>query len=99
MRLATRRYANRCDPERTKTQAALLALRDPELLYYQGSVMAFCGNKDLAMRLLHSAIEKNYCALSALDFDPLLAKLRNTPEFAGLRGAANDCQKKFLTAQ
>ena len=82
-----------------KTQASLLELRDPELLYYQGSIMAFCGNKDLAMRLLHSAIEKNYCALSALDFDPLLAKLRNTPEFADLRGPANDCQKKFLAAR
>jgi len=80
----------------SKTEAALLALRDPELLYYQGSIMAFCGNKDLAIRLLHSAIEKNYCGLSALDFDPLLTKLRSTPEFADLRAAANDCQKKFL---
>jgi len=79
-----------------KTQVALLALRDPELKYYQGSIMAFCGNKEFAVRLLHSAIENNYCALSALDFDPLLAKLRGTPEFGDLRVAANDCQKRFL---
>ncbi len=82
-----------------KTQAALMALRDPELLYYQGSIMAFCGNKDLAVRLLHSAINKNYCAPSALDLDPLLAKLRGTPEFADLRVAANECQKKFLAGR
>jgi len=82
-----------------KTQAALLGLRDPELLYYQGSIMAFCGNKDLAVRLLRSAIEHNYCALSALDFDPLLVKLRGTPEFAELRVAANQCQQKFLAGR
>jgi len=76
-----------------------LGLRDPELLYYQGSIMAFCGNKDLAVRLLRSAIEHNYCALSALDFDPLLVKLRGTPEFAELRVAANQCQQKFLAGR
>jgi len=83
----------------SKTQVALLALRDPELMYYHGSLMAFCGDKDLAVRLLHSTIKNNYCAVSALDFDPLLAKLRGAPEFAELRVSANECQKKFLAAR
>jgi len=83
----------------SKTEAALMALRDPELLYHQGSIVAFCGNKNLAVRLLNSAIKKNYCALSALDFDPLLAKLRGTPEFADVRVAANECQNKFLAGR
>jgi len=82
-----------------KTQAALLGLRDPELLYYQGSLMAFCGNRDLAVRLITSAIQHNYCAYSALELDPLLASLRGTPEFRRLRDAGTKCQQDFLVAR
>ena len=82
-----------------KTQAALLGLRDPELLYYQGSLMAFCGNRDLAVRLITSAILHNYCAYSALELDPLLASLRGTPEFRRLRDAGTKCQQDFLVAR
>ena len=82
-----------------KTQAALLEIRDPELLYYQGSLMAFCGNHDLAVRMIGSAIQRNYCAYSALELDPLLASLRGTPEFSRLREAATKCQQDFLVAR
>jgi len=82
-----------------KTQAELLALRDPELLYYQGSLMAFCGNRDLAVRLIGEAIRHNYCSYSALELDPLLASLRDTPEFRRLREAATKCQQDFLVAR
>lgn len=82
-----------------KTQAALLGMRDPELLYYQGSLMAFCGNRDLAVRLIGEAIQHNYCAYSALELDPLLASLRGTPEFRRLRDAATKCQQDFLVAR
>jgi len=82
-----------------KTQAALLGMRDPELLYYQGSLMAFCGNRDLALRMIAAAIQRNYCAYSALELDPLLASLRDTPEFRRLRDAATKCQQDFLVAR
>ncbi|HXP47976.1 MAG TPA: protein kinase [Terriglobales bacterium] len=82
-----------------RTQAALLGIRDPELLYYQGSLMAFCGNRDLAVRLIATAIQHNYCAYSALELDPLLASLRGTPEFRRLRDAATKCQQDFLVAR
>ncbi len=82
-----------------KTQAALLGIRDPELLYYQGSLMAFCGNRDLAVRMIAAAIQHNYCAYSALELDPLLASLRDTPEFRRLREAATKCQQDFLVAR
>jgi len=81
------------------TQAALLGLRDPELLYYEGSIMAFCGNRDLAVRMIGEAIHHNYCAYSALELDPLLASLRDTPEFRRLRDAATKCQQDFLVAR
>lgn len=79
-----------------KTVAALLDLRDPELQYHQASVMAFCGNRELALRLLQRAIAKNYCSYSALELDPLLASLREMREFENLRAAARECQRKFL---
>jgi hypothetical protein len=82
-----------------KTQAALLAIRDPELLYYQGSLMAFCGNRDLALRMIATAIQHNYCAYSALELDPLLASLRGTAEFGRLQEAATKCQQDFLVAR
>ena len=69
---------------------------DPELLYYRGTVFAFAGKKDAALHLIRIAIEQNYCALSALEHDPLLSKLRSTPEFADLLKAARSCQQPVL---
>jgi hypothetical protein len=66
---------------------------DPELLYYQGTILAFCGKKEAAVHLLKTAIESNYCAYSQLRSDPLLAKLRPTPEFDQLLTAAAECRK------
>src|SRR5438128_7250319 len=79
-----------------ENKTALLAERDPEIRYYQASILAFCGQEELALTLLHSAIQQNYCAVSALNADPLWAKLRGTREFGELRSEANECQKKFL---
>ena len=69
---------------------------DPEPAYYQGSVLAYAGKKDAAVHLIRMAIEQNYCAYSALENDPLLDKLRATPEFAGLLKAARFCQEPLL---
>ncbi len=66
---------------------------DPELLYYQGAILAFCSKKEAAMHLLKTAITHNYCAYSQLLSDPLLAKVRPTPEFDQLLTAAHDCLK------
>ncbi len=63
------------------------------------TVGSYCGQKDAAVRLLRSAIEQNYCAYTALQTDPLLAKLRGTPEFSELLSAAKDCQNKFLAGR
>ena len=50
----------------------------------------------MALTLLRSAIRQNYCAVSALNADPLWAKLRGRREFGELRSEAYECQKKFL---
>jgi eukaryotic-like serine/threonine-protein kinase len=69
---------------------------DPEAAYYQGSALAYAGKKDAAVHMLRIAIEQNYCAYSALENDPLLDKLRATPEFADLLKAARFCQEPLL---
>ena len=93
------RPASELDIIAQKTETAVLAEADPETRYYQGSILAFCGKTDTAARLLKSAIERNYCSSSALRSDPLLTKLRGTPEFSQLLIAAARCQKRFLTEQ
>jgi len=92
------------DPQQTpqldgavkKSEAAALAGVDAEPRYFVGALLSYCGQNDATVRLLRSAIGQNYCAYTALQTDPLLAKLRGTPEFRGLLSAAKECQNRFL---
>ena len=61
------------------------AAPDAELLYYQGAILADCGKRLAALRLLQGAIEQNYCAYSNLQLDPMLRKVRTTPGFDNAR--------------
>ena len=79
-----------------KAEAEVAAVSDPETRYYQGAMLAYCGAGEGGIRLIQSAISKNYCAVSALQSDPLLAKLRHVPGFAELLASAQQCQTKFL---
>jgi hypothetical protein len=72
---------------------------DPELLYYQGSILAFCGKKEAALHMLQTAVESNYCAYSNLLEDPLLAKLRSDPKFDDVLTAAHQCQQAVKSVQ
>jgi hypothetical protein len=69
---------------------------DPETLYQIGSVLAFAGKDQAALSMIRSAIEGNYCSYSALRNDPLLTKLRASPEYKGLLEAARSCQEPIL---
>jgi eukaryotic-like serine/threonine-protein kinase len=73
--------------------------QDSELKYYQGALLAACGEKQTAFEFLRKAIEQNYCAQQALQSDPLLAGVRNDSEFKQLVQAAAECQQKFESAQ
>jgi eukaryotic-like serine/threonine-protein kinase len=79
-------------------KGGLMSERDPEMKYHQASILAFCGQKQMAMTLLRDAVEHNYCASSALQADPLWAKVRDTLEFAEVQSLASQCQTRFLTA-
>ncbi len=92
------------DPERRtalpaiaqKFEAAVMAHPDPEVRYADGTLLAYCGEKESALRVLKSAVEQNYCAYSALQLSPMLANLRATPEFISLLSAAKQCRDNFL---
>jgi hypothetical protein len=58
-----------------------LAAPDAELLFYEGAIFVDCEKRHAALHLLQSAIQQNYCAYSNLQLDPLLRKIRETPEF------------------
>jgi hypothetical protein len=79
-----------------KVEAAALAGVDAEPRYTYGALLSYCGQKDAAVRLLRSAIQQNYCAYAALQTDPLLVRLRGTPEFNELLSVAKQCQNSFL---
>ena len=66
---------------------------DPEIWYYQGTLLAYCGKKQAALHLLQSAVEQNYCAHENLLYDPLLAKLRTDTAFDKVLTAAGACQE------
>jgi hypothetical protein len=78
------------------SQAALLALRDPEFRYYQGSLLAYCGEREVSLRLLRSAINSNYCAAEAFENDPALDPLRDMQEFDRLRVRARVCERDAI---
>ena len=70
---------------------------DPELLYRQGAILAFCGRPAAAVHMIKSAIGSGYCSKSSLVSDPLLASLRKTSELKDLLLIATECQDRYLT--
>jgi eukaryotic-like serine/threonine-protein kinase len=77
----------------------LLSEQDSELKYHQGAMLAACGERQIALDFLRKAVTENYCALGALQSDPLLATLRDDAGFRQIVQAAAACQQKFKAAQ
>jgi hypothetical protein len=65
-----------------------LAGLDAEPKYFQAGLMGYCGYSEASLRLLRAAVEGNYLAYPAMDRDPLLASVRNDPEFVAIREEA-----------
>jgi len=79
-----------------EVEPEMLANPDPENRYLFATDMAFCGEKDAALRLLKTVIDGHYCAYTALQRDPLLASVRNAPQYPQLVDAAKQCRDNFL---
>jgi TolB-like protein/tRNA A-37 threonylcarbamoyl transferase component Bud32/cytochrome c-type biogenesis protein CcmH/NrfG len=72
----------------------LMAIHNSALKYYEGAVLASCGEKQIAYEFLRTAVQGRYCAHDALLEDPLLADVRGDAEFAGIVQEAAACQGK-----
>ena len=76
-----------------EAEASVMTEPDPESWYHVGALMAYCGQKDAALRLLKAAVQQNYCAYSALLGDPLLKALRKETAFDEVLTAGSKCQE------
>ncbi len=76
-----------------EAEASVMTEADPEQWYHVGALMAYCGEKDAALRLLKAAVQQNYCAYSALLEDPLLKSLRKETAFNEVLTAGGKCQE------
>ncbi len=74
------------------TESSVMMEPDPEAWYHIGALMAACGQKEPAMRLLKAAVQQNYCSYSALLDDPLLKDLRKETSFNEVLTSASNCQ-------
>jgi eukaryotic-like serine/threonine-protein kinase len=77
--------------------AGVFADPDPEVHYVVASTILFCGQKELALRMIKSSIEGHYCPYEGLRNDSIWAELRDAPEFPELLAGAKKCQQEFLT--
>ena len=75
-----------------ESESSVMIEPDAEAWYRIGALMAYCGQKEPALRLLKAAVQQNYCAYSALLDDPLLKDLRKETAFSDVLTAASDCQ-------
>jgi eukaryotic-like serine/threonine-protein kinase len=76
-----------------ENESSVMIEPDPEAWYRVGALMAYCGQKDAALRLLKAAVQQNYCAYSALLSDPMLKEMRKDPAFNQVLTAASTCQE------
>jgi eukaryotic-like serine/threonine-protein kinase len=74
-------------------ESSVMMQPDPEAWYHVGALMAYCGQKEPALRLLKAAVQQNYCAYSALLDDPLLKDLRKQTAYDEVLTAASNCQQ------
>jgi TolB-like protein/tetratricopeptide (TPR) repeat protein len=73
-----------------------LANPDAEFRYWFAVGFAFCGQKDVALRLLKSSIAGHACTYTDMQINPIFATLRRSPQFAELLSAAKQCRDNFL---
>jgi serine/threonine protein kinase/tetratricopeptide (TPR) repeat protein len=91
------------DPSSAKTAALtreaaakFMADADSEPEYAVAPDMLFCGQKELALRMVKNSIDRHFCAYVGLQKDSAWAKLRGTPEFSELIAAAKQCRDEFM---
>ena len=84
------------DKEARELAPTVSNFHDPEARYLNAGSFAFCGQKDIAVRLIKGAIAGHYCPYNDLQTNAMLSNLRGAPEFAELLSAAKQCRDTFL---
>jgi serine/threonine protein kinase len=75
-----------------ESESSVMLEPDAEAWYRVGALLAYCGQKEPALRLLKAAVLQNYCAHSALLGDPLLKDMRKETAFSEVVTEASNCQ-------
>ena len=75
-----------------ENEASVMLELDAESWYHVGALMAACGQKEPALRLLKAAVQQNYCAYAALLDDLMLKDLRKDTAFDEVLTAGANCQ-------
>jgi hypothetical protein len=91
------------DPSSAKTAtltresaAQVMANPDSEPEYVRAADILFCGQKELALKMVKNSIDRHFCPYAGLQNDSAWAKVRGTPEFAELVSAAKQCRDEFM---
>jgi tetratricopeptide (TPR) repeat protein len=87
------------DQVASATETSVLNEADPEQWYLEGSILAYCGKKEMALHVISRAVQQNYCSYEALLDDPLLANVRSGAEFDKILTAAHECQQSVKGTQ
>jgi len=74
----------------------MLADPDHEPSYVVAADILFCGQKEIAMKMLKRAVDGGFCAYAGLQSDSLWAPLRGTAEFKDLVAEAKGCRDRFM---
>ena len=72
--------------------------RDSEPVYFMAEILASADEPERALAFLRVAVQRGYCAIPAMDTDPLFGAIRNTSQFQEIRKMGVDCQMHFRAA-
>ena len=73
----------------------LTVREDPEPLYFWAADLVYCGYTAPAVTLLRESVRRNYCAVSAIEIDPMFAAIRTSAEYGEILDAARACRTRF----
>jgi hypothetical protein len=80
----------------TQAEKDVAGFKDPEPRFATGVNYNACLGNAFSARLLKSAIASGFCGYENLQFDPLLANFRKSPEYPAVLAQAKQCQDQFL---
>jgi DNA-binding winged helix-turn-helix (wHTH) protein/tetratricopeptide (TPR) repeat protein len=71
-------------------------VRDPEAQYLGALLLDACGRPEMALEMLAVAARLNYCALSALESEPVFADLHGLERWPEVHASLAACREAFL---